>query len=224
MPAEDIAIFLGLMTIIAHFFSDKIVISKAKFLSFATGISVTYIFLYLFPEIVKITLTSSFIFVLVGFSLLRLLEVHIHKHRSPKLMKKELKELHASIFFVYHFFVGVVLLGILNSNLIGGLLFFLPLFFHSTISSVSLPELHEKIKGISLFRFFLSLSTLLGISTAISFHIPEVVDAAALGFVTGALLYIVIRDSMPKDTKSRPAYFLLGVVLYTILIAFSGLL
>lgn len=224
MPAEDIAIFLGLMTIIAHFFSDRIMISKGKFLSFATGISVAYIFLYIFPEVVKISPSSSFIFVLAGFSLLRLLEVHIHKHRSLKLMKKELKELHASIFFVYHLFIGVVLLGILNSNLIGGLLFFLPLLFHSTISSASLPELHEKIKGTSLFRFILSLSTLLGVSIAILFNIPQSIDAAVLGFVTGALLYIVIRDSMPKDTKSKPMYFLLGVVLYTILIVFSGML
>jgi len=223
MPVEDIAIFLGLIIILAHFFSDRLTSVKGSFLSFATGISVTYIFLYLFPEVIAITLANSFIFVLLGFAILRLLEVHAHKHHSVSLMKKELKELHATVFFVYHFFIGIVLFGVISTNLFGGLLFFLPLFFHSTISSASLPELHERIKGINLFRFVLSLSTLLGILAAILLQIPQVLDTIALGFVTGALLYIVIKDSMPKETKSRPAYFLLGIILYTVLITLADI-
>lgn len=221
MPVEDIAIFLGLIIILAHFFSDRIRNVKGKFLSFATGISVTYIFLYLFPEAMRSTLANSFIFVLLGFAMLRVLEVHIRRHRSAHIMKRELKELHATIFFFYYFITGIVLFGVLSKSILAGILFFFPLLFHSTISSASMPELHEKIRGVSKFRFVLSLSTLLGILVAVSLQIPLVIDAIALGFVTGALLYIVIRDSMPKETKARPAYFLLGIILYTVLITLA---
>lgn len=222
MPAEDIAVFLGLIIILAHFFSDRIGNVKGRFLSFATGISVTYIFLYLFPEAMRSTLANSFIFVLLGFVVMRVLEVHIRRHRSPHIMKRELKELHAALFFVYHFIIGVVLFGILSKNIIAGMLFFFPVMFHSIISSASLPELHERIKGISKLRFVLSMSTLLGISVSIIVSIPQILDTIALGFVTGALLYIIIRDSMPKETKSKPLYFLFGVILYTILITLTG--
>ena len=109
MPVEDIAVFLGLIIILVHFFSDRFLISKGKFLSFATGISITYIFLYLFPEVVKSTVANSFIFVLVGFAVLRVLEVHLHRHHSMNIMKRELKELHAAVFFVYHFFISAII-------------------------------------------------------------------------------------------------------------------
>lgn len=217
MPVEDIAVFFGLLIVLAHFFSGRIPKKSGKFLSFATGISVTYIFLYLMPEVMMSTTSHSLIFVLLGFSVLRVLEIHIHRHHSLSIMKRELKELHASIFFIYHFFLGVVLYNILGSNILGGALFFFPLLFHTTISSASLVEMDKKISGIRL-RLVLSLSTLVGITISILVRIPHIVDAVVLGFITGALLYVIIRDSMPKETRAQPSYFLLGVILYTVLI------
>ena len=39
-----------------------------------------------------------------------------------------------------------------------------------------------------------------------------------IAFITGTLLYIVIRESLPSDKAEKPLYFMTGALFYTLLI------
>lgn len=60
-------------------------------------------------------------------------------------------------FFIYHFIIGISLTILMRINFIEGILFFIPLFFHTTTSSVSMNEIGERVrkKKLSLNYCFL---------------------------------------------------------------------
>ncbi len=214
-------ILLGVLFLIAHLISDKIHIRHQPMLtSFSVGISLAYIFLYLFPEMLQASRFDSmsvFSSVLLGIAIIRLVEIHVWKHRSKAVLKKELKEVHAVSFFIYHFVIGMVLFELLKFSVIGGILFFLPALLHSAVSSTSLKEIHDEIRA-GASRVLLALSTLLGISIMYFVSVPASAHSILLGFVVGVLLYIVMRDSMPKESAGKPLHFLAGILLYALLI------
>lgn len=216
-------ILLGIAFLAAHLISDKIHLKhKPALMSFSVGISLAYIFLYLFPEMLQTSRFDSiavFSSVLLGIAATRLVEIHVWKHRSKSILRKELKEVHAAAFFLYHFVIGMVLFELLRFSVAGGILFFLPALLHSAVSSTSLKEIHDEIRS-GASKVLLALSTLLGISMMYIVSVPASAHSILLGFVVGVLLYIVMRDSMPKETNGKPLYFLAGILLYAMLIVF----
>nr|NIO19738.1 hypothetical protein [Candidatus Aenigmarchaeota archaeon] len=128
-----------------------------------------------------------------------------------------------SMFFVYHFVIGILLVELVTINFISGLLFFIPILFHTAVSSASLKGIHVSIRERIILKIILSCSTLFGVLLAYSVLIPLNVLHALLGFIVGSLLYIVIRDSIPKETVGKAIYFVLGVVVYTLIIGFAWL-
>jgi hypothetical protein len=158
-----------------------------------------------------------FLFVLLGFSVIYIIEKHTCTKNTEKL-KKDVKELHASSFFLYHFLFGISLVSLTGVSFLNGFLFFIPVFLHTTISSISFKELHEKLKSHTLSKIILSFSSLIGVMFALIVEIDIMLFNAILGFVVGALLYIIVRDSMPKKNHENPSYFLLGVIIYIMLL------
>lgn len=216
-----IPLVLGAMLLLVHLLSDKIHMKhKENLASFSVGISLTYIFLYLFPEMLisRIAVMPVFSSVLLGIAVIRLIETHVFRHRSKSMLRKELKEVHSVTFFAYHFLIGVVIFEMLRINVISGILFFMPILLHTAVSSISMKEVHDEIKSVSAFKILLALSTLIGISMMYFVSISGTLFSILLGFIVGVMLYIVIRDSMPKETRSKPRYFVAGIVLYSLLI------
>lgn len=219
----SIAIIFGIVLSIAHYLSEDFHLHKHKYkvISFGAGIMLAYLILELLPRL-YISLTflnnSLFLFVLVGFSSLHLLEKYIYQHTSRKKRLTKLKEAHSAIFFFYYIIIGIILSDITNKNLIEGTLFFVPLVFHTTLGSLSLNELHHTIKKNLPLKIFLSASPLIGILMATYINIPVPVNHALLGLISGALLFIITREVIPKESKGNPLDFLLGLAVYTIMI------
>jgi len=219
----NIVIIFGIILSIAHYLSEGFHLHKHKYrvISFGAGIMLAYLILELLPRLyVSLTFlnNSLFLFVLIGFSSFHLLEKYIYQHASKNKRLKELKEAHSAMFFVYYFVIGIILLNITNKNLIEGTLFFVPLVFHTTLGALSINELHHTIKKNTPLKIFLSSSPLLGVLLATYIKIPVPVNHALLGFISGALLFIITREVIPKESKGRPIDFLLGVTVYTIMI------
>jgi len=194
--------------------------------SFVAGISVSYLFLYLFPELyegVKYLNKSLFVYVLLGFILLHIVEKQIRQSKSIEKLRLKLKEEHSVVFFIYYFILGIILVELLSLSLLKGLLFFFIILFHSIVSAASLKEIHQKMIEKRIFKIILSVSTLLGILFALFAKFPQSVYFILIGFVAGALLYIVIRDIIPKESDSRLMYFIFGALLYMVLIMLTWL-
>lgn len=220
-----LAIVFGIILTFAHYLSDKFHIithkNRMKILSFSAGISITYIFLYLFPELfqgVQYLSRLIFLFVLIGFIGLHIIEAHIFREKTKSKIQKELKEVHSLSFFIYHLIVGIALFNITSINPIAGLLLFLPILLHTITSSISLREIHAHIKEKAIIKFILEASTLIGILIASFVFIPPYLYNAFIGFVVGALLYVVVRDMMPKGGKGNPLFLVGGSIVYLILL------
>jgi zinc transporter ZupT len=138
--------------------------------------------------------------------------------RSKKLeLRRELNFEHSIAFFGYHIMVGLLFVKIFESGIYSGVLFGITIFFHSTISSLSLHEIHYNIRESRIMRFILATSTLLGTLIGIFVSIPNQVYYALLSFITGTLFYIVVRDNLPEERRGKPISFLIGILLYIIL-------
>jgi len=227
-----IELFLGLMLSVIHIFGEDVVDkfrkhSQMKILSFGAGISITYLFLQYLPELYSnVILTNKliFIYVLLGFILLHLREKYIYQHVEKRRLLFELKEAHSLAFFLYHFALGLIIVKLIQTNIMEGILLFIPILFHTTISNVSLGELHHHIKEHWGIRILLSLAPFAGVIFGIMVEIPDLVYLMLLGFVGGALLYVIVRDVLPSERKGYVEYFLSGTIVYALLIILTWML
>ncbi len=212
---------ISLMHILSDYISLKLKRYREKILSFAAGVSITYLFLHLLPfihESVKYLRDLSYVSILAGFTFFHLIEKYIYQHREAEKRIKELKEVHSIGFFIYYFIVGIVLFYVTNQNLVEGTLLFFPILFHSTISSASTREIHAEIKENLLWRILVSSSSLLGALFFFFFNVPLTIMFSLLGVVVGGLFYIIIKDILPEEKEGDPKYFILGMILFVILI------
>ena len=222
---------LGVFLSLVHYYSDKLSqffsTNKLKLVSFSAGVSIAYFFLMLLPEIYGgFTYLNKliFFFILIGFILFHLTEKFIYQHERKEQLMHDLKEAHSLVFFFYHFIVGLVLIRILANGFIEGMLFFIPILFHMTITNVSLSEIHKKMTESKLIRFLLCISSLIGILFALFASISNVLYYTLFSFIGGAMLYIVVREEIPKEKKDHPKYFILGAFIYSLLIVLFWLL
>lgn len=226
-----IAVLLSLILGAIHFWNEKIFFRKeaikAKTMSFIAGASVAYVFLYLLPDLYKGVAHINqwiFIFILLGFSLVHLLEKYSYQHIKGEELLFRFKEIHFFIFFLYYFVIGIILVSFLELSVIKGLLLFVPILFYAAVSRVSFAEVHIHIREQKLFRILLALAALFGVLSASMILESTFLYHILLAFIVGAFFYIVIMDFIPREAKGRPEYFLLGVSLYTLLITLTWII
>ena len=218
-------IIFSLILVATHFWNEKIQIRKeyarVRVISFVAGISVTYVFLGLLPEVYRgFELLDRLIFIslLAGFSVAHLVEKYIYQHSAPQTLKERLGGIHSTAFFFYHFFIGVILVRLNQMSKLDSVLFFLPVLFYSAVGLISLEKIHSKIWERPSLKFLLSLSTLFGVFLAESLISFEHTFNILFGFIIGVFLYIVLIDFVPREARGRPEYFALGVFTYTLII------
>lgn len=220
--SEVTAIASGLFSGTLHYFSENIKLSaepkRYRFVSFGAGISIAYFFLHLLPHTYDAPIhveETVFIFLLLGFGLFHLSEKYIYQHIKQSKQARELKEIHSIIFFVSHFSVGIVSADKFETGILEGALFIFPAALHSGLSAASLSRIHGDIRENILIKTILSLSILLGVVFAILVNVPDILDNALVGFISGALLSIIVREFLPGEKKGRPLYFILGLVFFS---------
>lgn len=200
-----------------HVYSKK-VRANQKLISFSAGIAIAYIILNLFPEISTFALIDGkkiFLYALLGFASLNLVEQYVYKGLQIKNPTSYHKNVHIIYFFAYNLLIGIVLVNFALKGLTQTLLFFVPFLLYIVVEI--LPQ-EFKFKS-SISKVFYSMAPLFGALIGISYVDFSIsVFGELIAFITGTLLYIVIRESLPSDKAERPLYFLIGVLFYTLII------
>ena len=211
---------LALILSIVDFFTEglfsKASPNKMKFISFSAGVSVPYIFLILLPEIYSSAMAINkllFLSVLFGFGIFHMIEKFIRQNFVGQKLRKEHRLMHSASSFIYFFVVGFILVEVTESGILSGLLLFIPIVLHIVIDS--LPRRTTKNHYL---RAISASSPFLGAVTATFIDVGEAGNVILLGMVGGALLYTVIRESLPKEIEGKPLYFNIGLLLFTALI------
>ncbi len=214
-------LIIGILHYLSDFISLKFIKYKEKILSFGAGVSITYLFLELLPmihEATQVLSKISYISILVGFALFHLIEKYIYQHSRRDELIEKLRHVHSAGFFIYHFIIGIVLFHLMENNITQGTLFLIPIIFHSAVSSASFQEIHEELRTKQHVRLFLSSSTIMGILIAIYIGVSQTIYYSMLGFVVGALFYIIIKDILPEQKEGNPKYFLAGMIIFVLLL------
>lgn len=221
-----LSILLVSIVAIVHFLGEELEEftsgHKEKIVSFASGVSVVYIFAQLLPEYQRIASESSeliFVAPLLGFSSIHLTEKLIAKKGlSKKEARRDYSDIHSAFLLFYHGAIGFLIASLLAENTASGLLFFIPILLHSAISSFSFSELHESVSQRLGIKLTISLAPILGAILHGTGLITDLIFNPVFGVVTGIFIYVVIRDSIPSGDEGRPLEYVLGTLLYLLVI------
>lgn len=204
-----------------HIFFKKLRTNQ-KLVSFSAGVAIAYIMLHLFPEIASSALIDGrklFLFALLGFVSLNLIEQYIYKEIGKlRNLSSYHRSIHVIYFFIYNFLIGAVLVVFAAKGLKQTLLFFVPFLLY--IIAEILPQ--EFTFKSTISKVFYSMAPVFGaVIGTYSIDYFASIFGELISFITGTLLYIVIRESLPSDKAEKPIYFLIGVLLYTFIIYLS---
>jgi len=217
-----IAIAIGIILGGLHYFSENIELTaeskRYRIISFGAGISIAYLFLHLLPHTYEAAIhleEAVFIFLLLGFALFHLSEKYIYQHRDKEKQARELKEIHSIMFFIYHFFIGIVIADKFETGILEGSLFVIPVALQTGLSTVSLSKIHSEIRESIAIKIILSLSTLIGVVFAIIIHVPDIANNILVSFIAGLLLYVIVKEFLPEKEKGKPLFFIFGLALFS---------
>lgn len=224
---SDMELLLGLLLAallgIVHFFGeelDKFISSRSLLLaSFSAGFTVSYFFLAMLPEMSKAYMDYEFLFALMGFSALYIIEEFIYERGSNlSEVKREFKELHSMFIFAYHFAIGFLIYFLITKSLNQLLLFYLPVLVHTAVNSISIKEMHEEMLDKAWIKITASFSAVFGVLTAYLSTPSESLSFSIFGFIGGMFLYIVVHDALNPE-RERPLGFIIGSAGFILLLA-----
>jgi len=223
-----VAILFAVIIGIVQFFSENIVEISGKYytqvISFSAGISITYVFLDLFPQFSTGVVQKNellFLTVLFGFIFVHLIEKYAYQHSTDETVDRQLEHINQFISVFYHMVLGIVIFDFVEESLIDALLLIVPILIFTGVSTLPVRS-HSSL----LVRFFVSLSTFVGVLVAwlLGDFIQTDTQIGLVGFVVGGLLFSVIRHSIPQGKKGKPLFFIIGVAVYTPVILWMVLL
>ena len=225
MSTIVLSLIFALLISIIYYYSNKYSIKRSKrrnkIISFSAGVSITYILLELFPTFTELASSIHkllFLSISLGFIIHHIIEKTIYQHISKTHLKRVLSQEENTFSFVYHIIIGIVLVNFINQNFIQSLLFFVPLASYTFLNTLPTRPHRKKKKS-----FFLAGATILGtmIGLLTQKYITVGLEAALIGLITGVLLFAVIRHHLPFGKEGEPKYFMIGFLIYSLLIIIS---
>ena len=157
--------------------------------------------------------------------------INKYKIKIQNHINKELTRLRFITDYIYHFLVGIILIGLLSIELIAGILFFIYAFFRTVVTKRSEAhliftdlEIYEEIKYTEnpIIKYILGASALTGIIIGfiINSFFPINLELLFIfySFISGVILYVIVREVIPEKEKGDPLKFLIGLVGFGVII------
>lgn len=213
------------MIVLIHFIgkilSEKIEKYHIELLSFGAGLMIGTFFLEIMPHItIGTNYLGKFIYIylLIGFITIHLSEKLVFQNATSEIeLAKDVVLFEEVGFAAYGLVIGVIIAVFFEAYGNLAFLMILPLFFRAFAISASADHIVEGIKNkfITTFQFF---TPIIGTLSGLFLIQNKVILFSILSFVTGFILYIVVRDMIPIGKGGKPIYFLVGTII-TIAIA-----
>ncbi len=153
------------------------------------------------------------------------LEINKYKIKIQNKINKELTNFRLITDYIYHFLVGIILIGLLWIELVGGILFFVYAFLRTIVTKRSEAHLiftdleiyeEQKFERRTIIKYFSSGSALTGIIIGLIINIFFGINLELLfifySFISGVILYVLVREVIPEKEKGDPLKFLIGLV------------
>ncbi len=150
-------------------------------------------------------------------------------------LNKDLEKVHILINYFYHIIVGLIIFNLLKENVISGILFSFYAILKATISNTSNKHIkifdiniHTKIEEHNFIKILSITSVLTGVVVGLIFELSYPLSSFIIfhcfAFISGIILYIIVREVIPQEEKGRPYYFISGATIFIILLILIELL
>lgn len=233
-----------------HVFAGKLrfqeVVPRSRWLSVAGGVSVAYVFVHIFPEMMErqsqITTDTEaattvlatalehtiFVVALAGFVSFYGLEQLAHRSRR-QAGRREVVDgvetrttagvfwIHVGSFAAYNALIGYLLLHRESAGVWNLLLYVIAMAFHFVVNDHGLREHHEDAYD-HVGRWLLAGAVFVGLLVGYLTTIPEILLSSLFGLLAGGVIFNVIKEELPEERESRFLPFGLGVVTYAIIL------
>lgn len=211
-------------------FLDRI--PRSRWLSAASGVSVTYVFVHLLPELNEhqeaLTETGVLAFVehhvylmaLLGLSVFYGLEriVTASRQRQFQAGQGDRAEigifwLHMAAFALYNGLIGYLLMHREETGWLSLMLFAIAMGLHFVVNDYGLRQDHKHVYHTT-GRWILAAAIVLGACIGLGTQIPEPFISVLFAFLAGAVILNVLKEELPEERQSRFWAFAVGVVFY----------
>jgi zinc transporter ZupT len=150
-------------------------------------------------------------------------------------LNKDLEKVHVAINYFYHLIVGLIIFNLLKEDLFSGILFSFFAILKATISNTSNRHIkifdiniHTKIEEHNFIKILSITSVLTGVAIGLIleliYPLSSFVIFQCFAFISGIILYIVVREVIPQEEKGRPYYFISGATIFIIILIFIEIL
>lgn len=224
-------IFLSFVHVLADMLRWKRQLPQKYWLSFADGISISYVFLGLLPKIVEgtanipdsmapvldILKNNPFLPLLVGlltfYGLERLVEkpAIINEPHQPSNHTGLRVWSHLASYALYKAIIGYLIAKMGNPLLIG--IFTLSMAVHFLVVDYRMMEIHKGVYQ-KLGRWLLTFAILIGWVVGITTTISPIVVTLLLGFVAGGIVLVVLEEEFSREHPSSFPAFLVAILAY----------
>jgi zinc transporter ZupT len=235
--------------VLSHIFAGRLRhlshIPRSVWLSLGGGISVSYVFLHIFPELneaqqhlaeqaaLAFIESHAYLVALVGLLLFYVLE---HKIKASARRSVEDEEnasqvksgsesgtalfwLHIGSFSLYNFLIGYLLV-YRDSTVLETAFFVVAMACHFLVNDHSLYYHHRSVY-LRFGRWILSTCIGLGWIAGLMFQVSEAATSVLFAFLAGGIILNVLKEELPEERKSRVWPFGLGAMLYSVLLLTS---
>jgi len=151
------------------------------------------------------------------------------KTKIQNHINEHLDELHLYTNFIYHLLIGIILFELLTHDFITAGLFFIFALFKAITSKTSnditlFPDIkieeehHEPLYIKIIVASAALIGVLTGLIFTVVFNISMEIIFLLFSFISGVILYTIIREVLPENESGRPLYFFIGIILFLIII------
>ncbi len=221
-----------------HLFIGKLtfldVLPRSRWLSFAGGVAVAYVFLHILPELsghqkafaeglgVGERAAESWVY-LISFSGLALfygLERAVKKSRKSSdrdRVEAEILWLHIISFGIYNILIGYLLLHREETGVRSLVMYTIAMSLHFVTNDYGLRQ-DQKNQYDAIGRWAIAGSVLFGWALAVFASLPRIIIGFLFAFLAGGVILNVLKEELPGEYQSRFWPFVLGGASYASLL------
>ena len=237
MSAPGLVLAVGLALI--HAFVSKLdvnaYIPERRWISFAGGVSIGYVFLEIFPELshaqeelehsaipfIAYLENHVYILALLGLLVFYGLDILALTSRRLNLTANNLDSTSTAVFWIHiaaftglNLIFGYLLQDMVDHTLLRCVLYFVAVALHFFVMDYSLRE-HHKTPYDKQGRWLLTAAIMAGAIAAQAIHLDEAAISIIWAFLAGSIILNILKRELPDEQKSCFWSFVGGTSLYT---------
>ncbi len=235
-------VILAIALALVHGFATRLpifsIIPQFRWTSFAGGVSLSYVFLEIFPElshtqeelqhseILLVQYLENHVYILALMGLLVFYGLDLFALRA-KLSKQSTTKIesdssaifwiHIGAFSLFNVILGYLLQEISHHDFIPCLLFFIAIALHFFIIDESLREHHQSLYD-EQGRWLLVGAIMFGTIVGQVVHLNEAAIAIVWSFLAGSIILNVLKRELPDEKETCFGSFMFGTILFATLI------